>query len=130
MTGRTWSSSHRGTEYRLIITAVVGLCAAGAAGSVVPGLDTTVCAVLIAGGVVAVGMSVVRRELRIRRRVADVDGTRYASRPSGEISRTRVGPDDDAPVPPAPIRRPALAPTVPTSVSAVADPRTPTGGGT
>ncbi|MCW2720612.1 hypothetical protein [Pseudonocardia sp.] len=127
----SWSSSHRGTEYRLIITAVVGLCGVGVAGSVVPGVDATVGAVLIAGLAVALGMAVVRRELRIRRRLADVDGTRYASRPSGGASRTRVGPGDDAPVPPAPIRRPARALTVvpiSPSASAVASPRTPTGG--
>jgi hypothetical protein len=129
--GLSWSTSHRGTEYRLIIAAVVGLSAIGAAGSVVPGLDTTVGADLIAGGAVGVGVAMVRRELRIRRRLADVDGIRYASRPPGGISRTRVGPGDDAPVPPAPIRRPARALTVvpiAPSVSAVGGPRTPTGG--
>jgi hypothetical protein len=129
--GLSWSSSHRSTEYRLIMTAVIGLCTAGAAGNVVPGLDTAVGAALIAGGAVAVGVAVARRELRIRRRTADIDGTRHAPRPLGGTSQTRVGPGDDAPVPPAPIRRPARALTVVAtspSASAVAGPRTPTGG--
>lgn len=93
----SWSSSHRGTEYRLIMAVVIGLCAAGAARSVVHGLDTAVGAVLIGAVVVAVGVAVVRRELRIRRRLADLDGTiRPAPRPPDPTPALRPGPADAA----------------------------------
>lgn len=91
----SWSSSHRGTEYLLIMTVVFGLCAAGAAGSVVPSLDTAVGAVLLGGVVVAFGVAVVRRELRIRRRLADLDGTiRPAPRSPDPTPALRPGPGD------------------------------------
>lgn len=132
---RSWSSSHHGTEYRLIMTGVLALCAAGAAGSVVPGLDTTVSAVLIGAVLAAVGVAVVRREARIRRRIADTDGLRYWPRTPGGAPETRVGPGDGAPVLPAPTCRPARALTVvPTSSAtspaapAPSRPSTPSGG--
>ena len=124
----SWSSSHRSTEYRLIMTVVVGLCAAGAAGSVVPGLDTAIGAVLIGAMVVAVGLAVVRRELRIRRRLADLDGTiRPAPRPSDPTPALRPGPADaarprltvvgDRCFPATPLATPVPSPAAPTGRS-------------
>lgn len=130
----SWSSSHRGTEYRLIMTVVVGLCVAGAAGSVVPGLDTAVGAVLIGAVVVAVGVAVVRRELRIRRRLADLDGTiRPAPRPPDPTPALRPAPVAAAPPHLTVIRdrsRPATPITtpVPSPAAAAGRPDTSTGG--
>lgn len=135
----SWSSSHRGTEYRLIMMVVIGLCAAGAAGSVVPGLDTAIGAVLIGAVVVAVGVAVVRRELRIRRRLADLDGTiRLAPRPPDPTPELRVQPGDAAQVAPAPTRLtvvrsrdvPAVPPSTPvlSPAAAAGRPDTFTGG--
>lgn len=92
----SWSSSHRGAEYRLIMAAVTGLCALAVVASVVPVVEHIAGVVLIAGAVLAVVAAVVRRELRIRRRIADTDGTWHAFRPS--VVR-RV--DDEHAVPPA-----------------------------
>lgn len=103
--GVSWSSAHRSTEYRLIMTVIVGLCAAGAVGSVVPGLDAAVGAVLGAAALGAVAVVAVRRELRICRRIADTGGTRPAPRPVAGATEPRVGPGDATPVPPAPITR-------------------------
>ena len=124
MSRRSWSSSHRGTEYRLIMTGVLAVCAAGAAGSVVPGLDTAVGAVLIAAVLIAVGVAVLRRKLRIRRRVADLDGLRYWPRSPGGAAQTRVGPGEHASVPLAPTDCPDRALAVVPAVS----PFTPSGG--
>ncbi|MCW2899254.1 MAG: hypothetical protein JWO67_1519 [Streptosporangiaceae bacterium] len=129
------SPSHLGVEYRLIMTTVVGLCLAGAAGSVVPGLDIVVGAVLIAAAMVACGSWVVRRELRIRRRLADTDGTLHlAPRRPAQVPAPRVGLGDRAPVSPAPTRlRVVAGPTAhatPASSPTAADRRLgpPTGG--
>lgn len=133
MTGRTgsWSSSRRGTEYRLIMTAVLTVCAADGAGSVVPGLDTAVGAVVVPAVLVGVGVAVVRREVRIRRRIADTDGLRYWPRPPGAASVSRVGPGEHAPVLPAPTcRAPQALPAALPVVSLVGAGRPPvsTGG--
>lgn len=99
--GRSWSSSHRGTEYRLIMTVIVGLCAAGAGGSVIPGLDAAVGAVLVAAALGAVAVVITRRELRIRGRIADTFGARPVPRPASGATEQRVGPGVVIPVPPA-----------------------------
>lgn len=91
--GMGWSAGRRDTEYRLIMTAVKWLCTAGAASNIVPGIDTVIGAVLVAGVLVAVGVAVVRRELQIRRSARRRRWHPYASRPPRGISRTRVGPD-------------------------------------
>ena len=105
--GTSWSSAHRGTEYRLIMASIVGLCAVGAAGSVVPGLDTAIGAVLVAAVLGALAVVAVRRQLRIRRRIADIDGTRPAVRPAAGATEPRVGPGVVTPVSPASITRAA-----------------------
>lgn len=97
--GASWSSGHRGAEYRLIMIVVIGLCAAGAAGVVVPGLDTAIGAVLAAAAFGAVAVVAVRRELRIRRRIADTDGTLRLRRPAAGVTELRVGPGDATPDP-------------------------------
>jgi hypothetical protein len=59
------------TDYRLIRTAVIALCALGALASVWPVLDLIVPAVLAVAGATAWVVSAIRRELQIRRRLAD-----------------------------------------------------------
>ncbi|MGH3611295.1 MAG: hypothetical protein ACRDRK_01465, partial [Pseudonocardia sp.] len=61
--------------------------------------------VLIAAGLCWLAVAVLRRERRIRARLAD-PRTRPAPRQPGEVPHTRVGPGDDARVLPAPICQP------------------------
>jgi len=75
-------------------------------------------AVLIATVLGSVAVGVLRRELRIRRRIADTDGTLHAPRPPGGATRSRVGPGERTPVPPATTARPGrLLAVVPTDSS-------------
>lgn len=113
----------------------LGVCAAAVAGSVVPGLDLAVGVVLVAAALAAVGVAVLRRERRIRARIADTDGARYWPHTSGGPAQTRVGPGEHAPAPPAPTGPPARAlavvPADPTSSPAgpvAGRPCTPSGG--
>jgi hypothetical protein len=59
------------TDYRLTITGVLTACAVGALGAVWPALHWIVPAVLAAIVAGAVLIAAIRRELRIRRRLAD-----------------------------------------------------------
>jgi hypothetical protein len=66
---------HRRVEYRLIMAGVCVLCAVGAVSAVVPAVEhalTVVLAVAAAVAVVALCVAAVRRELRIRRRLAAI----------------------------------------------------------
>ena len=92
------------TEYRLIVAAITGLCATAVVASVVPVVEAVTGAVLIAAGVAAVVGWVVRRERRIRRRLADVDGTTFWPAPPAGVGGApvpRVGPGVKTPAPPA-----------------------------
>lgn len=64
-----------------LLTSVIGVvCALGCACSSWPSLDGVLVTVTVAGGAATAGTALVRRELRIRRRVCDVAGLRYAHR--------------------------------------------------
>jgi hypothetical protein len=97
------NSSRQGTEHRLIMAALTGLCALAVVSSIVPIVEHIPGVALILIGLGCAGCLAIRRELRIRRRIAHIDGPRYAQRPGG-ASQSRVGPGDHAPVSSAPTR--------------------------
>lgn len=67
-------------DRRLLMTAIGMVCGLGCASSLWPPLDAVLVTVTVMGGAATVGTALVRRELRIRRRVCDVDGLRFAVR--------------------------------------------------
>lgn len=71
------------TEYRLILAAIVGLCALAPLTLVWPALDAVLCAVLLgagAAGVAGYGLREAVRELRFRRDMRALDS--IAARPA------------------------------------------------
>ncbi|GEC22881.1 hypothetical protein PHY01_51640 [Pseudonocardia hydrocarbonoxydans] len=78
-----------GTAYRLIMAAAAILCGVAAAAGIWPAVDRVVSAVVVGvfvGVAVAGCVAVVRRELRIRRRLAAIQPLGATDRP-----RQRVG---------------------------------------
>lgn len=67
-------------DRRLLMNAIGVVCALGCASSLWPSLDGVLVTVTVVGGAATAGTVLVRRELRIRRRVCDVDGLRFAVR--------------------------------------------------
>ncbi|MDN5918946.1 MAG: hypothetical protein L0I76_28260 [Pseudonocardia sp.] len=65
-------------DRRLLMNAIGVVCALGCACSIWSSLDGVLVTVTVVGGAATAGTALVRRELRIRRRVCDVDGLRYA----------------------------------------------------
>ncbi len=96
-----------GIEYQALLAVVAGITTVGITAAVAGIADHVAAAVLIAAGLAWLAVTVLRRELRIRARLAD-PRTRPAPRPPGEVPHTRVGPGDDTRVPPAPNRQPDL----------------------
>lgn len=96
----------RGSEYRALMGAVGAIVTVGGVSSVAGIADHVAAAGLVAAGLVWLAVAVLRRERRIRARLAD-PRILPAPRRAVEVSELRVGPGDSPPVPPAPTRRPA-----------------------
>jgi len=58
-------------EFGALVAAIGTVCAVAAVAALVPGVEHVLGAALLAAVVMALGVWVVRRELRIRRRLAD-----------------------------------------------------------
>jgi hypothetical protein len=96
---------NRSSDYRVLMVAIVTVCSAAAVSSVVPVVEHLVGAGLLAAGLLWLVIAVVRRERRIRARLAD-PRIRPAARPPAEVPRSRVGPGDPTPDPTAPTTHP------------------------
>lgn len=97
MAGPSWGM-HRSTDYRVLMAIATGMCLLAATSAVFVIVEHLVGITLVALGVGWLVVAVLRRELRIRRRLADVAGTRPAP------PRLRAGPGERSPVSPAPTR--------------------------
>lgn len=84
---------------------LLAIGAVGVVAAVAGVADHIAAAVLIAAGLAWLAVMALRRERRIRARLAD-PRTRPAPRPPGEVPHARVGPGGRAPVPPAPTHHP------------------------
>lgn len=114
-------------QVRALLAVVTVITAAGVAAAVVGIADHIAAAVLIAAGLGWLAVVTLRRERRIRARLAD-SRTRPAAcppaaGPPAAAPLTRVGPGDPTPVSPAPTTRPGTPRDV-RAATAVA----PTGG--
>lgn len=67
-------------DRRLLMNAIGVVCGLGCASSLWPPLDGVLVTVTVVGGAATAGKALVRRELRIRRRLCDVDGLEFAVR--------------------------------------------------
>ena len=67
-------------DRRLLMNAIGVVGGLGCASSLWPALDGVLVTVTAVGGAATAGTALVRRELRIRRRLCDVDGLRFAVR--------------------------------------------------
>jgi len=67
-------------DRRLLMNAIGVVCGLGCASSLWPPLDGVLATLTVVGGAATAGTALVRRELRIRRRLCDVDGLRFAVR--------------------------------------------------
>lgn len=94
MAGSNWGMN-RGSDYRVLMAMATGACVLGAVSAVVVVVEDLVGVVLIAAGADWLAVAVLHRERRIRRRLADVDGTRPAP------------PRPDQPAPTQPVTDPA-----------------------
>lgn len=97
MDGPNWGPT-RSSDYRVLIAMATGGCVLAAVSAVVAVVEHVVGVAVIVTGLGWLAVAVLRRELRIRRRLADVAGTRPVP------PRPRVGPGEHAPAPPAPVR--------------------------
>lgn len=88
----------RSSDYRVLIAMATGACVLAAVSAVIAVVEHIVGVALIVAGLGWLAVAVLRRELRIRRRLADVAGTRPMP------PRPRAGPGEHAPAPPAPTR--------------------------
>ena len=93
MTG--WGPTHS-SDYPRLMAAVVVVCATGAGSAIWPAVEHVIDAAVIGVPLVAGVVWVVRREARIRRRLADSAGYPVSG------SDRRVGPGEQPPAPPAP----------------------------
>ncbi|WP_219417708.1 hypothetical protein [Pseudonocardia nigra] len=84
------------------MSSIVAVCAAAAVSSVVPAVEHIVGAALLAAGLGWLVLTTVRRERRIRARLAD-PRTHRAPRSGVGAPRSRMGPGEHTPVSPAPI---------------------------
>lgn len=107
-----------GIEYRALLGVVAGIATVGAAAAVAGIADHVAAAALVAAGLCWIAAAGLRRERRIRARLAD-PRTPPDLAPRGEVPHTRVGPGDHAQVPPAPTRR--LDPADPSDLDRVPD---------
>lgn len=89
----------RPTDHCLAIAAASVLCGLAVVSSIAPAVEHVTGAVLVVAAAGWLAIAVVRRELRIRARLAD-PGTRPA--PARRAPGLRAGPGDRAPVTPAP----------------------------
>jgi hypothetical protein len=96
-------------EYWALLTVVAVIGAVGVVSSVAGIADRIAVAVLMVAGLVWLAVVVLRREWRIRARLAD-PRTQPAPRSPGQVPHARVGPGDRAPVPPAPTCYPGGTP--------------------
>lgn len=67
-------------DRQLLMTTIGMVCGLGCVSSLWPSLGAALVTVTVVGGAATAGAALVRRELRIRRRVCDVDGLRFAVR--------------------------------------------------
>lgn len=77
MAGPSWGM-HRSTDYRVLMAVVVGISLLAATSAVLVVVEHLVGIALVALGVGWLAIAVRRRELRIRRRLADTAGVRPA----------------------------------------------------
>ena len=82
MTGPNWGM-HRSIDYRVLMAITTRLSLLAATSAVFVIVEHLVGVALIALGVGWLVVAALRRELRIRRRIADVAGTRSAVSPTG-----------------------------------------------